>query len=161
MPNPDPNTPMTLDAAEKLARRLMDRHGLQDWLFAWDDAVKRFGYCYYYRKCITLSRVLTPLQSREHVTNTILHEIAHALVGYQGSHHGPEWQAMARKLGATPKATVPGVGVSYRYVGMCPSCGRTIRRHRRLNRACGRCCTAHADGEFDQRFAFVWSEASD
>ncbi len=160
MPKPDPNTPMTIDTAEKLARRLMRKHGLHDWEFAWDNAVNRFGACHYRPKRITLSRILTPLQSRKHVTDTILHEIAHALTDCRASPHGPEWKAMARKLGATPKARASGISIPHRFVGKCPSCGHTIGRHRRLNRACGRCCRDHAGGNFDKRFAFVWTETS-
>jgi len=160
MTTPDPDAPLSLEAAEQLTRRLMNQHGLLGWEFAWDKAVTRFGACHYQRERITLSRVLTPLQPRSHVVDTVLHEIAHALVGYNGCHHGPEWRAMATRLGANPEATKHGNLTGHRFVGRCDHCGNTIQRHRRLNQACGRCCDAHAGGEFDQRFAFVWSEVT-
>ena len=37
------------------------------------------------------------------VRDTILHEIAHALAGAK-ARHGPAWKAIAKRLGATPKA---------------------------------------------------------
>ena len=41
-------------------------------------------------------------ESRD-VTNTILHEIAHALAGAKPG-HGPAWKTVARRIGATPRA---------------------------------------------------------
>ena len=39
------------------------------------------------------------------IRDTVLHEIAHALVGPE-ARHGPEWKAIAKRLGATPRANV-------------------------------------------------------
>jgi len=44
--------------------------------------------------------------SSEQLTDTILHEIAHALAG-PAAKHGPAWKAIARRLGATPKSCAP------------------------------------------------------
>ena len=44
--------------------------------------------------------------SLRQVTDTILHEIAHALAG-PGAGHGPAWKATASRLGATPKSCAP------------------------------------------------------
>ena len=37
------------------------------------------------------------------MTDTILHEIAHAIAGVEAG-HGPAWKAVAQRLGATPRA---------------------------------------------------------
>lgn len=42
----------------------------------------------------------------DQVTDTILHEIAHALAG-PAARHGPAWKSIARRLGATPKSCAP------------------------------------------------------
>lgn len=88
------------------ARELMDRHGLADWSFRFNDAEKKLGVCRYREKLILLSREHAVNGARDQVTDTILHEIAHALAG-PGAGHGPAWKAVARRLGATPKSCAP------------------------------------------------------
>lgn len=62
--------------------------------------------------------------------NTLLHEIAHALCP-KGEHHGVEWKATARRIGANPKSHVDtsdmGVEKDLPVVGTCPV-GHEFRR---------------------------------
>lgn len=85
------------------ARALMDRHGLIEWSFRFNHAERQLGLCRYQEKRILLSRGHAANGTRERVTDTILHEIAHALAG-PSARHGPAWQMVARRLGATPKS---------------------------------------------------------
>ena len=93
---------MKLDKARNIALRLMRQHGLSDYTFKWDRAVRRFG-CHNGRlKTLSLSRPMTQHESNEkRVINTILHEIAHGLDyknrGY--SNHDAEWKRVARSIG--------------------------------------------------------------
>jgi hypothetical protein len=91
---------MELHPAGKIARELMDRHGLADWRFAWDRARRRFGSCSTTRKRITLSMHLAKLNDEAEVRDTILHEIAHALT--PGDGHGRRWKAACAQIGAKP-----------------------------------------------------------
>ncbi len=102
---------MELHDAQALALRLMTEHGLTDdgWTFTFDKATSRMGVCKFGPKRISLSRHYTEHATVEQVTDTILHEIAHALVGPYDSRgkrigHGWQWKVKARALGATPKA---------------------------------------------------------
>lgn len=88
------------------ARDLMDRHGLADWSFRFNDAEKKLGVCRYREKRILISRRHAVDGARDQVTDTILHEIAHALAGPRAA-HGPDWKTIARQLGATPKSCAP------------------------------------------------------
>ncbi|MYA35301.1 MAG: SprT family zinc-dependent metalloprotease [Gammaproteobacteria bacterium] len=88
------------------ARDLMDRHGLADWSFRSNDAEKKLGVCRYREKRILLSRWHAANGARGQVTDTILHEIAHALAGMSAG-HGPAWKTIAQQLGATPKSRAP------------------------------------------------------
>ncbi len=88
------------------ARELMDRHGLTDWSFRFNDAEKKLGVCRYREKRILLSRGHAANGARDQVTDTILHEIAHALAGPRAG-HGSDWKTVARQLGATPKSCAP------------------------------------------------------
>ena len=86
-----------------LARKLMDRHGLKDWELGFSAAKTRLGSCDSGRKIIRLSLKHAAGSPEGEVKDTILHEIAHALAG-PAARHGPEWKAVASRLGATPKS---------------------------------------------------------
>lgn len=89
---------MILAVAEAMAHALMVRHGIGDWSLRWTDARRVFGACSYRTRSIKLSRELVRLNGLDEVENVILHEIAHALAGWQAA-HGPHWVRVARELG--------------------------------------------------------------
>ena len=77
----------------RLARELMDEHGLTHWKLRWAEHASSsiLGKCYGGKKLITLNRMYFVMTKDKSVcTNTILHEIAHALQFEQtgGSDHG-------------------------------------------------------------------------
>ena len=88
------------------ARELMDRHGLDEWALRFNGARRKLGECRPLQKLILISRVHALNGAPAQVTDTILHEIAHALAGPVAG-HGPAWKAVARRLGATPKSCAP------------------------------------------------------
>jgi hypothetical protein len=137
---------LDLLAAAKLARSLMDRHGLADWTFAWDRARRRFGSCSVARKRITLSLHLARLNDEPEVRDTILHEIAHALA--PGDGHGQRWKAACARVGAKPERCYREVvdgGVVSPKAGLrlgCVTCDWWVGRHRvtwaiQMCRTCG------------------------
>jgi predicted SprT family Zn-dependent metalloprotease len=144
---------MNLDDAELLAERLMRLHRVpRDWSFGFDRSRVRFGRCDYRRKLISLSRYLVELNSEEEVRDTILHEIAHALLP-RGAGHGPAWKALALSIGCNGQRCY-GREVARpapKYRGTCPNCQRVIFRHRRTAIACAKCSDV-----FDPRFLFRW-----
>ena len=85
------------------ARELMDAHGLHEWTFRFSAARSRLGECRERERIIRLSRRHAVNDDPREVRDTILHEIAHALAGVK-ARHGPAWKAVARGIGATPKA---------------------------------------------------------
>ncbi len=134
---------MTSHAAFLLAVRLMNEHGLHGWSFRFDHAKRRCGVCRFTSKTIQMSRHYVEHNDETIIRNTILHEIAHALVG-PGHGHGPVWQAMALKVGAravrcNAQAIMPQGG----WQATCGCCKYTYRRHRLRNRnavySCGTC----------------------
>src|SRR5262245_56808669 len=131
---------MDLAAAELLALNLMAEHGLPHWVFAFDRAVCRFGSCNQRKRRITLSTQLTRLNTESEVRDTLLHEIAHALVGVRAG-HGPKWRRTALAIGCNALRCY-GAEVrtpSHTFVGACPTCDYTIRRARRRRVSCGKC----------------------
>ena len=85
-----------------LSNQLLRQHGLYDagWRFTWLKSTRTLGLCMHRKKLIGYSRHWTSRPDGE-IRNTILHEIAHALVGV-GHGHGPVWKAKAREIGALP-----------------------------------------------------------
>lgn len=97
---------MQTTTALNLARSLMDQHGLHNWRVVIDTGAKRrLGRTRLWAREIGLSEYHVTMHTDADIRDTILHEIAHALVGHQKRPHGKEWRAMARKVGANPRAT--------------------------------------------------------
>ena len=92
-----------LDAVAKEARALMDVHGLEEWTLRFSAAQRRLGACLEQPEIIEIARRHAARGDPRQVTDTILHEIAHAIAGANAG-HGPVWKAVARRVGATPKA---------------------------------------------------------
>jgi hypothetical protein len=84
--------------AEELAQQLLNTFGLPDWSFRLNRSKVNMGLCKYGPKAIELSTYFVGRNSLEVVQDTLLHEIAHALVG-------PAWERAGRGLCvAAPKA---------------------------------------------------------
>lgn len=145
---------MEPDAALALARRLVREHGLEGWTVRLDAAKTRAGVCRFARREIGLSRPLTRLHSEEEVRDTILHEVAHALVGPEHG-HDEVWRATARRIGCSGERCVSPDAPRVRgeWVGTCPV-GHEVHRHRRpvRVRSCARCSTS-----FDPDAILTWT----
>lgn len=113
---------MQLRLARQLAEQLMHEHGLPEdgWRFAWGHGRRTLGSASIRpRKRITDGRVVIDtikiIRLSKHfarhnnepvVRETILHEIAHALVGPEHG-HGPAWKAKCRELGIPAERLAP------------------------------------------------------
>lgn len=132
---------MDVRDAVSLARRLVREHGLDGWTVVLDNAKTRAGVCRFGTRQIGLSRPLTALHDEEHVRDTILHEIAHALVGPTHGHDAV-WRRTARTIGCSGTRCLPADApvVVGSWVGRCPA-GHEVTRHRRPRRvtSCTRC----------------------
>ncbi len=124
-----------------MARGLMGEHGLRGWGFGFDRAKVRAGACHWAAHRITLSAPITQAHDAEQVRETVLHEVAHALVGPRHGHDAV-WRSQARAIGSTGdrcyQAEVPVV--AGRWQGRCAA-GHVVHRHRRPTRVlvCTRC----------------------
>lgn len=145
---------MQMATALAMARRLIAEHGLEGWTVVADRAKTRAGVCRFATRQIGLSRPLTELHSEAEVRDTILHEIAHALVGPQHG-HDRVWQAKAREIGSSGERCVPpeAARVPGDWAGSCPAGHRTTR-HKAPTRVltCARCSR-----RFDVRHLIRWT----
>lgn len=144
---------MTTSDAQRLARELMAEHGLTDWIFKFDNAKRRFGQCNYTSQTISLSRHLVELNEWEIVRKTVIHEIAHALVGPRHG-HDRVWRAKARELGHSGARCYSDSDtntVKGKYVFACPA-GHEMH-YFRLPKRRGSCtkCNPH---RYDERHVF-------
>ncbi len=138
---------MKLTEAATLARKLMNEHGLAHVPFSFNRRKRSLGVCQFkgpyknreYKVMgIALSDKWVPYLSESEVRDTVLHEIAHALVGFAAGHNY-KWKAMARKVGANPTRTAEAVPdevrarvgeVHAKYRSTCGGCGQVYYFHR-------------------------------
>ncbi|MGO1590719.1 MAG: SprT-like domain-containing protein [Ancrocorticia sp.] len=143
---------MELYSAHRLARELMDSHGLHEWNITFDHARRRAGMTSFTTSTISLSTPITLLADEEYIHQVVLHEIAHVLAGPRHNHDAV-WKAKALRIGGTPTATLSGgPELPTRYVGYCPN-GHVITRHRlrRTPVSCAKCCP-----DFDSDYLITW-----
>jgi SprT protein len=126
---------MKREYVERLARLLMRKHGLEakGWSFGFDNAKTRHGQCDYDRRRITISRHFSELNSMAVVKDTLLHEIAHGILGQPGIGHGREWRNIAVAIGARPVARKGApIKPASTYDLWCPECEAVVGgRYRR------------------------------
>ncbi|RZO46162.1 MAG: transcription elongation protein SprT [Proteobacteria bacterium] len=91
---------MELSGVRLLADRLLNEHELfeKGWSFSFDRAKRRAGSCKFSKKEITLARAYAEQEDFKEIKNTILHEIAHALVGPKHGHN-EIWRQKALEIG--------------------------------------------------------------
>ncbi|HLS41176.1 MAG TPA: SprT-like domain-containing protein [Ornithinicoccus sp.] len=138
--------------AVALAEELLAEHGLTGWRVVLTRARRQAGVCRYRSREIGLSAPITRLNDEAEVRDTILHEIAHALVGPQHGHDAV-WRARAIAIGCSGERCATGPTVPGAWVGVCPA-GHRTERHRRPTRVvtCSRCSPS-----FDLRAVFEWT----
>ena len=149
-----PERECTLADVEALARELLARHAAESgldpaWGFGFDLATSRGGVCRPAHKRIDLSVSYCHRATRAEIADTLLHEIAHAIVGVRHQHDAV-WGAKAREIGCTAERCHDVRHTPARWVGAC-QCGQRwsrqrLSRHLRRGARCARC-----DGEIRWR----------
>ncbi len=125
---------MDLSEACTLARLLMGEHELSDWIFVTNKNKRRLGVCREKLKRIELSEHYILRNTQEHITDTLLHEIAHALVGVRHG-HDDVWKQKCIELGCSPRAFDASADMpTGRWQATCPTCSRLFAQHRRPKR---------------------------
>jgi predicted SprT family Zn-dependent metalloprotease len=128
-----------LQGIAQLARALLAHHQLGQWRFQFDHAPKRAGCCHYTAHVISLSTEFARRASDGEITDTILHEIVHALVG-QAHHHDAVWRATAVAIGCSGRRCHDLQFTPPRYLVTCErGCWVGTAERRRRGMVCTRC----------------------
>jgi predicted SprT family Zn-dependent metalloprotease len=153
---------MDIFEAKRLAESFMTQHGLitNGWKFRYNNRKRAAGICSYRNKTVELSLPLTKHSELVDVKDTILHEIAYALVG---SNHGHDyvWRHKAIEIGCNGKrcygeekeSTYKAAKMLAKYKGLCPNGHESFRHRKPKNRqSCGKCCS-----RFSEKFLITWT----
>ena len=147
---------MDLTDAHTMGQTLLAEHGLDaaGWRVVFDGAKRRAGVCRFGPQEISLSAPITRLHDEAEVRDTILHEIAHALVGPRHGHDAT-WRRAARQIGCSGLRCTPADAprVEPPWLGVCAA-GHTTGRHRRPERVmtCAACSR-----RFDLTHLVTWT----
>src|SRR5438034_569078 len=132
-------TETALAAIGTLARALLAHHHLSQWRFQFDNATKRAGCCHYARQQISLSYEFAQQAADEEIRDTLLHEIAHALVG-KAHQHDEVWRAKALEIGCSGRRCYDRQFTAPRYIVRCENrCWVATSDRRRRGVVCQQC----------------------
>ena len=156
LPQQSTNSNMTKTEGYNLLEDFMEIHGLlsKGWRPKIVDDRSRGGYCHWERKILAIS--VHHLSSPEDkIVDTILHEIAHALVGPYVKQHGEIWRRKALEIGCSGHRCMR-MQTPYKYTGFCKNCKRESKANRRTNKACGHCCKEYNNNRYSEKFKIIW-----
>ena len=126
---------------------LSAKNGVNGWSFGFDRAKTRLGITHFATKRVALSEhfVAAPHTTDALVRNTLLHEIAHVLVGTEHG-HDDVWVAKAKEIGCDGiRVSKIGAFAAHRWTWRCEK-GCTVslchqRRNLRKTFVCRKCMT--------------------
>ncbi|MBX9670071.1 MAG: SprT-like domain-containing protein [Candidatus Obscuribacterales bacterium] len=131
---------MQTELAQQIARQLMNSYGLGSWTFRFNNSKRMLGICKSGDQSIELSRAYVFKNDESHVRDTILHEIAHALVGAEHG-HDEVWKEMCVRLGCNPKACDnTALLPAGAWQARCANCLTLFSRHRKPAYVSGMYC---------------------
>lgn len=137
-----------------LAQRLFQKHGLVNYSFGFDRAVRRAGLCNYTQRRITLSKHFVASSDLDAIEQVLLHEIAHALVG-QSVGHGKAWKLKASELGYRhEKLTGEEISrANAKWIGLCPN----NHRHYRMRKPTRPLSCKYCAPRFSRAYLISWT----
>jgi len=109
----------------------------QGWKLGWNNRKSSLGCCRGGRRVIELSRPYAVLNNEDEMLDTVLHEIAHAIVG-TGHGHDLRWKKYAQFIGAKPQTCANGlelVSPEGKWQAVCVNCNKTHYAHRAIRKS--------------------------
>jgi hypothetical protein len=144
-------TAAEIDAIAQQARELLEQHHLSLWRFRFDNGRKRAGSCQYGPQVISLAYEFAKHVPAEEIRDTLLHEIAHALVG-KAHHHDDVWRTKAIAIGCSGRRCHDLQFTLPRYIVQCErGCWVMMAERRRRNNSPGSTFLAEYQTPFHTR----------
>jgi hypothetical protein len=163
------NSDDELDNVKSQAEDVLTQYNLIDagWGFTWKDEPKTYlGVCNFKYKQISLNKRWIKVLPPEEITDVILHEVAHALVGARERHNNV-WKSKCKEIGARPSARsdfswgsqqkdlemYEKLGIKKwipKYIMTCPECGKESYTQKNTPTSCGRCSNV-----YDEKYKMV------
>jgi len=112
---------------------LMNQHGVfeKDYHLELDRSKSRLGLCNHTKKKITISKNFVEQQDWDVIKNTVLHEIAHALVGPNHGHNHV-WRQQAMAIGCNGmRCSNVKLDVPAKYEAFCAGCDKVVGHYHR------------------------------
>ncbi len=138
----------TMQQVQDHAAQLLERHLntgtlATRWRFRFETTTGRAGICRHDTRTIAFSVSYVLRASWDDIRDTLLHEIAHAIVG-PGHGHDAVWQTTVRRIGCTARRCSTVTHSLKRWIGECPRCRDRWFRQRltarvRQRSICPRC----------------------
>ena len=132
----------------KKYKKYTKRHGLEDWTIVFNDKKRTCASTNHKHKIFRFSKyyIKSKNTDKTSIKDTILHEIAHALVGVRKKHHDKVWVDKALEIGCNGKRCCSHSISEPKDYKWLISCGKGCEwRKHRLNkkRWTGRVCVKH------------------
>jgi predicted SprT family Zn-dependent metalloprotease len=128
-----------LQAIAARASAWLVAHQLEGWSFQFDHATRRAGCCNSQTQVISLAHTYARTVPDADIDDTLLHEIAHALVG-KAHGHDQVWQATAVALGCSGRRCHDVQFTPPRYIVTCEhGCWVTTAERRQRGAVCRTC----------------------
>ena len=112
------------------------------------------GYCSFNRKEIVISLDYLLANDNYELEQTVLHEIAHALVGQPHRHNNRVFKDRCNDVGLQPHKNINNpfpTRQAKEYTGTCPVCGTEYNYNRRMRISCGKCSKV-----YDDKYKIIW-----
>jgi predicted SprT family Zn-dependent metalloprotease len=159
-----------LEDVKLLANQLIAKFGLNGWEFSFSNAKNQSGVAGIFndKKKIIISKFYALHQKNiKALTNTILHEIAHAIDiekrGY--TNHDKNWKKIAKSIVCTAEVSKDPESESNItrkelcvWIAKCPNCGKFHYAHRRQRLTCMSYCDKYNNGKPTKKYIFNYSQ---
>lgn len=145
---------MKIAKVKEIVEQKINQANLIGWTVVYNNTVNTCGTCNYHYKVITISKKHCQVATDEEVFDTICHEVAHAVVGYDDN-HSEIWFNECIKLGGTGNIT-SNQTIPYRYKGVCGKCSAVYKRHtapQNKRVSCSKC-----DSDFNEKYIIEFEE---
>jgi predicted SprT family Zn-dependent metalloprotease len=145
-----------LQAIAARASAWLVAHQLEGWSFQFDHATRRAGCCNYQTQVISLAHAYARAASDAEIDDTLLHEIAHALVG-KAHGHDQLWRAKAVALGCSGHRCHDVQFTPPRYIVTCVNACWVTTAERQRGAVCRTC---HGSVRYATYTEHRWQQAT-